>query len=407
MTPANLASDVPAVPSTIARPPLITRPLLLRFVSIIGSTVSFFLPLSVVPMYARTSGSDTGAGFATGALLLATVAVELITPRLIDRLGYRLCLTLGLLLLGAPALVFLVSSDTRVIVAVSVVRGAGFAIATVAGGALTVSLIPAERRGEGLGLVGVVSGVPSLLALPLGVWAATHWGFGPVFAVTAAAALLALAAVPGLPGPQITRGRAPSVASGLTDPHLTRPATVFAASAVAAGVLVTFLPLATAAGSATVVTIALFAQSSAATLARWAAGRAGDRYGHGRLLVPGVVLSAAGMAAVAAVHTPALVIAGAAGFGVGFGLLQNATLTLMYTRVSSSRYGMVSAIWNAAYDAGMGAGAIGVGILVPHTGYPAAFLVTALLVLPALLVVRPGRGQDGDASSRYGRLGSR
>lgn len=60
--------------------PLITRRLLLRFVSIIGSSVSFYLPLSVVPRYAASSGSGIGAGLATGALLLATVAAELGTP---------------------------------------------------------------------------------------------------------------------------------------------------------------------------------------------------------------------------------------------------------------------------------------------------------------------------------------
>jgi predicted MFS family arabinose efflux permease len=97
------------------------------------------------------------------------------------------------------------------------------------------------------------------------------------------------------------------------------------------------------------------------------------------------MLSAAGMASLAATHSPILVIGGAACFGVGFGLLQNATLALMYARVSPDGYGSVSAIWNAAYDAGMGGGATGIGLLVAHTGYPVAFLITAALVTPALI----------------------
>ena len=35
----------------------------------------------------------------------------------------------------------------------------------------------------------------------------------------------------------------------------------------------------------------------------------------------------------------------------------------MYTLKASSGYSTVSAIWNAAYEAGMGAGAIGMGLL--------------------------------------------
>jgi predicted MFS family arabinose efflux permease len=390
MTTATLHPQATApVPTTPARPSLITRPLLLRFVSVVGSSVSFYLPLSVVPLYARSSGSDAGAGFATGTLLLATVAAELVTPRLVSRLGYRLSLTAGLILLGAPALALLASSSLAVLLAVSAVRGAGFAITTVAGGALTASLIPAERRGEGLGLVGIVGGIPSLVSLPMGVWVAVHWGFGPVFIATAAAALLVLVTMPGLPGQRAQAGtppdRAHGVLAGLRNPALIRPAILFSASTMAAGVLVTFLPLAVTAKSAGLATIALFVQPAASTLARWAAGRIGDRRGQAGLLCPGVVLSAAGIAALAAAHTPALVLAGAACFGIGFGILQNSTLALMYARSHSDAYNTVSAIWNAAYDAGMGGGAIGIGLLVAHTGYSAAFLLTAALVVPALV----------------------
>jgi predicted MFS family arabinose efflux permease len=104
-----------------------------------------------------------------------------------------------------------------------------------------------------------------------------------------------------------------------------------------------------------------------------------------------VLLSAAGMALLVATGTPVLVVTGAACFGTGFGLLQNATLTLMYARVSADGYNSVSAIWNAAYDAGMGGGAVAIGLLVAHIGYPAAFGLTSALIIPALLLTRRER----------------
>lgn len=381
-------------PDPAARPPLITRPLLVRFVSVIGAETSFFLPLSVVPLYVKSSsGSSAGAGLATGALLAAGVAGELVTPRVVSRAGYRLSLAVGLILLGAPALTLLWPVSLPAVVAVNVARGLGFAITTVAGGALTTLLIPAERRGEGLGLYGVVAGVPALVSLPAGVWAAGRWGYGPVFAVTAAAALLALVSVLGLPGrrPPASQ-RAHGVLAGLRNPCLLRLALVFTASAAAAGVLVTFVPLAVTTATATA---ALFTQPAAATAARWAAGRIGDRRGHARLLVPGVLLSSAGMALLAAVPVPAVVVAGAASFGTGFGILQNATLAMMYARAPRGDYDAVSAIWNAAWDAGMGAGAAVIGLLVAAAGYRATFLITAALVLPALVpVLRERHGRS-------------
>jgi hypothetical protein len=46
----------------------------------------------------------------------------------------------------------------------------------------------------------------------------------------------------------------------------------------------------------------------------------------------------------------------------------------------------VSAVWNLAYDAGMGLGAAGFGVLAVRTGYPAAFALAAA-VPPAVLTV--------------------
>jgi MFS family permease len=110
---------------------------------------------------------------------------------------------------------------------------------------------------------------------------------------------------------------------------------VFFASAIAAGVLVTFLPLAVAPAAAA---IALLAQAAAATAGRWAAGRTGDRHGQTRLLCPGVLVCAAGMAALAATRSEALVVCAAGCFGIGFGVLQNATLATMYDRGARSRH---------------------------------------------------------------------
>jgi hypothetical protein len=70
----------------------------------------------------------------------------------------------------------------------------------------------------------------------------------------------------------------------------------------------------------------------------------------------------------------------------------------MYGRADGGEYGTVSAIWNAAYDAGMGAGAIGMGLLTGGIGYPATFLLTAALIMPALIPARRERrlhGRDG------------
>ncbi|PKV89304.1 putative MFS family arabinose efflux permease [Streptomyces sp. TLI_146] len=385
-------SRTPAAPT---RPPLLTRALALRFVSMVGASASLFLLLSAVPLYARESGAggDT-AGLATGALMLATVLGELGAPRLVARFGYRAALAAGLFLLGAPALVLTASGTMAWIVAVCFLRGLGFALTLVAGGALTASLIPAERRGEGLALVGVVGGVPNLVALPLGVWLGAHVGYGTVSVIAGAVALVAIASVPGLPDRELMCGESVGVLAGLRTGALVRPGTVFAATAVAAGIVVTFVPLAVPSSMGAVATAALFVQPAVSTAGRWWAGRLGDRHGAARLVLPGLLLSAAGVLMTALIRTPVAVLGGVALFGAGFGIAQNATLTLMYARVSTASYGTVSALWNLAYDGGMGVGAVGFGVLADRTGYSSAFVLTAALMLVAAVPAVRDRRTD-------------
>ena len=370
--------------------PLLTRALVLRLVSVVAGAIGFYLPLAALPMLAADHGTEAAAGLANGALLVLTVAGELVTPRLLARLGCRWVLAVGLVLLGLPALVLLTPAGSYVaaIVAVNAVRGVGFALSVVAGGALTAALLPAERRGEGLALVGLVGGVPTLLALPFGTWAASHWGYGVVLVLTAVVPLAAVATVPAMPGR--AGGSEPShgLVAGLRNAALVRPAAIFASTAAAAGVVVTYLPLAVGDHAAWVAPAALLAQPATSTAGRWFAGRLGDRRGQARLLVPGVAMSLAGMAAMALTASGVVVVAGALLFGAGFGVLQNATLALMYARVTAAEYGTVSAIWNGAYDLGMGAGALAVGVLVTTTGFSVAFLVVAAGMLPALAMAR-------------------
>lgn len=371
----------PAAPS----PRLLTRTLALYLVSAFGAMVSFYLLLAVVPLYATAAGAGrVGAGLTTGALMLATVAAELITPALLARFGYRVVLAAGLLLLGAPAVVLVEPAGLTTILAVCVVRGIGLAILVVAGASLVASLAPPERRSEAFGLLGLVAGAPAVLALPAGVWLAHRVGYPPVFVAGALAALLCLAVMPALPGRMVGAGKPVGVLEGLRTPGQLRPALIFLLTAMGTGIVVTFLPLAIQA-SGRLAALSLLANTVAAMAARWAAGRYGARYAQADLLLGGTMVSAVGAATLALLANPAAVAIGAILLGIGFGIAQNAVLTLLFDRVSAAGYDMASAMYNLAYDAGMGLGAAGFGAVVVRVGYPGAFVLTGALMLVALV----------------------
>ena len=97
-------------PGSTAKPGgrILSGPLALVFLSEFCALTSFYLLLSVTPMYAAGAGAgSTEAGLVTTALLLGTVATELAAPFLMRRYGYWAMLATGALVLGVPALALL------------------------------------------------------------------------------------------------------------------------------------------------------------------------------------------------------------------------------------------------------------------------------------------------------------
>jgi MFS family permease len=374
-------------------PLLVGRPLALTFMAEFASLTSFLLLVSVMPMLATAAGtSSAGAGMITGALLGGTVIAEAAAAFAIRRFGYRAVIAAGALLLGAPTLALLPRQSLAVMVAVGFVRGLGFGLSGVAAGALTALLLPPERRGEGLGLLGIVSGVPAIVALPAGVWMAGHHQATAAVAIAAIAGLTPLTALRWLPGGRPAQqpgdGRVRAGRGSFRLPL------VFAACTVAAGVIDSFLPLAREVPSG-IASAALLVQAITATVSRWQAGRHGDRYGHTRLLVPGIVAAALGLAALVWLASPAAVLAGMALFGAGFGVVENSTFALLIERLPEAR---ASALWNLAYDAGYGAGPVMFGLFSARTGYPAGFALIGALVLAALPAALRERSGPGPAA---------
>jgi len=381
--------EIPTVQAPTA-PRLLTSQFGRLLAMVFGSGLSMYLLTSVVPLYLAASGSGgIGAGLSTGAMMLSAVGTELLVPRALARWGYQVVLGLGLILLGVPSLVLLFTASLPIVLGVCVVRGAGLAILVVGAVALVAEVSPADRRSEAFGVYGLAVGLPAVIGLPLGVYLTNVVGFDALFVLAAVTSCAGLVALGGMPRTTSVEEQHVKVLGGLRGSGLLMPTFVFAAVTIAAGISVTFLPLAVAEDKHSLVAAALLMQAITAPAARWLAGRYGDRVGPAKLLPPALILAALGAGALVFIGTAVAIVVGSTLFGIGFGAAQNLTLTLMYNRVPKSRYGQVSALWNLAYDGGWGIGAIIFGAVVAGTGYPLAFGLTAAVV--ALAIVTAGQ----------------
>lgn len=370
-----------------------------------GGLTSFYLMLGITPLYAIEQGSSAfSAAITTTVFMLATVGAELATSAAIRRFGMQATLAIGIVLLALPSFILLASGELWVILAVSALRGTGFALVIIAGAAMIAALTDETRHGSGIAIYGVVVGIPSILALPFGVWLVDRVGFEVLFIAAGSVALLGVGTVlvpMQLPRPDEVHG----MLQTLRRPAILRLSIAFLCSTFAAGVLITWLPI-TAGGAfgPWLAAIGLFAFGAAATGSRWVAGRIGDRYDPRRIVIPSLAVAATGLLAMAAL--PQLLVVGAFVFGFGLGGLQNSSLQLMFRGAGVSGYGSASAIWNIAYDLGLALGAFVFGLLAGSSSAPLFVSAGVVLAAIALMAVSKPALPKPALSTRAGSSGS-
>lgn len=392
------------------------------FALLIGATAiglcGFAAVLPLVPLWATRGGAgEFGAGATTAVFMLTTVLTQLGMPWLLDRGAYRWAFPVGSLVMGLPTPLFAFTTDLMPLVAISAVRGIGFGMVTVAGTALAARLVPREQVGRATGFYGLAVGLPQVLILPGGVTMALSVGFGPVFWATGVCGVIAAALSSGIwfadegRNRPAFRGAAPVSRSSTEgdDPRGAALLTVLAAPlvmmlmvSIAASAIVTFLAIPFE-RAAWLVSGALALYALFVVVGRWSAGALYDRGGRVSLLLPGMIAAVLGMTLTTAamwthagVGAPAAlttvcVFVGAVLFGLGFGAVQNETVTAMLVRAGPSGHGRASAVWNIGYDAGTGAGAVGLGLLIQFLGYGPAFALTAVALLAVLPLALGGK----------------
>lgn len=378
----------------------------LLWVTFTGFT-GYAVLLPVAPLWAVHGGAEVGgSGLVNGVMLACTVGTQLLVPSALRRWGWGPVLIAGMVLLGVPALLHVVSDDFAAVLGLSAVRGVGFGVLTVIGSSAVAALVATERRGEAIGAYGLAVALPNVVLLPLGPWVAEEVGFWVVFVVAAMPVLgipagLRVASVLHVQAPDLLHpepsGEAGTGSALATYRPMLRAVLLLLSVTLAGGAIITFVPQMVSSG--VLATAGLLVMGLVTTLTRWRVGRLADRYGAQPFLWPLVLLTAVGTALVGWAATDpdqpgaAVFLVGMAVAGLGYGALQNLTLVLAFAAAARRHHNAASAVWNIGFDTGTALGSVAVGLAAAAWSFTGAFYAVAVLVVSALplAVLRPGR----------------
>jgi len=388
-----------------ARDPLFTP----RFFLMCGFSFTVFLSafmlLPTAPFRILALGGSTfAAGLFLGFLTYASALSAPVTGALADRLGKRRMLVTCALAMVAFSAAYGWSSRYPVLLLVALLHGIFWSGLLAASAAHMTDLIPESRRAEGIGYWGLSTIAAIAVAPALGFSIYAHgWVWVCVTNLMLSLAMAGIAACLREAGVRASPP-APLGWRGLVEWRVMRLSLTLFLYSFGYGGITSFVALYADRNGVTPKGIYFTALSIVMLMTRPVSGRLADRIGHRRVLLPCLVLIAAGLALLGVGGSRPWLLASAVVFGAGFGTAYPVYVAYVMRHVDPRRRGAAFGGILAAFDTGIGTGSMALGWIITHAGFRAAFGVAAALAalsLPYFLIAdKRLLGPTGGAPAR-------
>lgn len=352
-------------------------------------TLIFFLLMVTIGVHAVTAyGATTSeAGLVTGIFIIGTLVGRLFIGRLIDSIGRRKTLLIGLTFFTATILLYFVDFGVGFLLLTRFVHGLGMGLSSTATGTIVAQVIPAARKGEGIGYYSMSSTLATAIGPFVGLLMSQYTSFTTIFLLCLIVGVISLVSalfvnVPEADHPKIVRGFS---LSAFVEPKALPIALIIAVAALSFSSVLSYINFyASELDLVEAASIFFLVYSIAVLLSRPLTGRLMDARGANIVMYPAIAVFAVGLFVLSQATTAiGLLVAGAL-IGLGFGNIQSGTQAIAVKAATPARMGMATSTFFIALDAGLGFGPYLIGLMIPLTGFSMLYLglagVVALLL---------------------------
>ncbi|GMK41217.1 MFS transporter [Paenibacillus sp. CCS19] len=357
----------------------------------------FQMLLPTLPVYMQDLGGDNTA---VGLIIGIFTVFALVTRPLVGAVmgnSKKGWLMAGLLLCFVIISGYHWTTSVVLLLLARCVHGVGWGVVTVTSGTLAADVIPAARRGEGIGYFGLASTLAMALAPAIGLAILDgSWHMQGVIFIAAGSTILSLLCAWGVKRKRSNKDvhtanvekpqAKPSFRSQLFEPKALFPSLLALLIGIVYGGIVSFITL--FGKEVNIGNVGLFFTLNAVCLliVRLISGRLFDRKGHVWVILPGSVLMAAALIVLSYAHDLTTLAISAVLFGLGFGAVQPSLQAWILNRVEPAKRGPANATFYSMFDLGIGGGAMLLGQLAEATSYAAMYRYSFLVVVFFCLV---------------------
>lgn len=328
-------------------------------------------------------------GLAAGIFIIGMLFGRLFTGKYIDQLNLKKTLLASLVFsFVAIALYFLIHS-LLVLIIVRLIHGIAFGMASTTTGTYSSTIVPEDRKGEGIGYYALSTTVASAIGPFLGILINQRFSFESNFIVCLICILLA-----GVLSLFISNIRQPMVDEENKEVNSAKGIGQFLQKqAIPISIVIVFVGIAYSSvlafldsyashiGLAAAASFFFVVYAFSTFVVRPITGKVFDNYGANKVVYPVLVLFVIGLVLLSVTHSSWMLLFSAIFIGIGYGTLIPSFQTIAIQASPPEKIGLATSTFYIFADLGAGAGPTLLGILIGSVGYRNLYMLMALLLV--------------------------
>jgi len=165
------------------RPALWTKDFILAFTSNLLLFYSFYMLIPVLPFYLLNDlgTNESQAGVVLSLYTIAALVIRPFSGFMVDMFSrkplYLVCYGLFCIIFAG----YTIGTTLVMFIVLRILHGFAFGISTVSGSTVAVDIMPAERRGEGIGYFGMAANIAMAVGPVVGLWIHQKYSFNVLF----------------------------------------------------------------------------------------------------------------------------------------------------------------------------------------------------------------------------------
>lgn len=372
----------------------------------------FYLLIVIISAYSvdELHASTSQSGLATGIFIIGALIGRILTGSIIDSFGRRKVLFLGLALFILTSLLYYVNAGIAFLLLTRLLHGIALGMASTATGTVIAAIIPAARKGEGIGYYSMSTTLATAIGPFLGLYLTRIASYTTIFSFCLALGVISFA------GAFFVRVTESNTGGTTTEPRGFRLSSLIEPKALPIAIVVLMIGF----GYSSVLSyINFFAKEnnlvSAASfffivyavsilVSRPFTGRLMDTKGENYIMYPAFVIYGAGMLLLSSAHIGVVLLLAGVLIGLGFGNMQSTTQAIAVKSTSPNRMGLATSTFFIFLDAGLGFGPYVLGMIIPLTGYRTLYAAMGVLMLAMVVAYYFLHGKKAASAAATGSM---